>query len=88
MNVYVQNYPSRSARTGSPRHLVPGRETIPPYSALGAGRHQFSEVVTALQAIGYDGYFTVHQAYAELMGPQEAAIKSADYLRSLGGFEQ
>ena len=40
-----------------------------------------------MQAIGYDGYFTVHQAYAELMGPREATVKSAEYLRSLGGFE-
>jgi hypothetical protein len=40
-----------------------------------------------LQEIGYDGSFTVHQAYAELMGPRDAAIKSAEYLRSLGGFD-
>ena len=40
-----------------------------------------------LKAIGYDGYFTVHQAYAELMGPREAAVRSAEYLRTFGCFE-
>jgi hypothetical protein len=40
--------------------------------------------VKGLQTIGYDGFVTVHQAYAELMGPVEATVKSADYLRSLG----
>ena len=87
MNVYVQNHrldPRGPAFLdtwclGERRfHLIPLWE---------AGGVNFPEVVTALQAIGYNGYFTVHQAYAELMGPEEAAVKSAQYLRSLGGFE-
>jgi sugar phosphate isomerase/epimerase len=87
MNVYVQNHrldPHGPAFLdtwclGERRfHLIPLWEP---------GGVNFPEVVTALQAIGYDGYFTVHQAYAELMGPEEAAFKSAEYLRSLGGFE-
>jgi sugar phosphate isomerase/epimerase len=87
MNVYVQNHrldPRGPAFLdtwclGERRfHLIPLWEP---------GGVNFPEVVTAVQAIGYDGYFTVHQAYAELMGPEEAAVKSADYLRSLGGFE-
>jgi hypothetical protein len=39
-----------------------------------------------MEAINYDGFVTVHQAYAELMGPREAAARSAEYLRSLAGF--
>jgi sugar phosphate isomerase/epimerase len=87
MNVYVQNHrldPEGPAFLdtwclGQRRfHLIPLWEP---------GGVNFPEVVTALQAIGYDGYFTVHQAYAELMGPREAAVKSAEYLCSLGGFE-
>jgi sugar phosphate isomerase/epimerase len=50
------------------------------------GGVDFDAVVRGLKAIGYDGYFTVHQAYAELMGPREAAVRSAEYLRSFGLF--
>ena len=51
------------------------------------GGVDFDAVLAGLQATGYTGYFTVHQAYAELMGPREAAIESAQYLRSFGCFE-
>jgi sugar phosphate isomerase/epimerase len=87
MNVYVQNHrldPQGPAALetwclGTRRfHHIPLWET---------GGVNFPEVVTSLQAIGYDGFFTVHQAYAELMGPREAAVRSAEYLRSLGGFD-
>ncbi len=39
--------------------------------------------MAALGEIGYDGCVTIHQAYAELMGPHEAAVQTAEYLRSL-----
>ena len=41
------------------------------------------QVFDALEAVGYDGYVTVHQALAEIMAPAEAAQVSADFLRSL-----
>ena len=41
---------------------------------------------TALAEIDYAGYVTVHQAFAGLRGPDEAARSSADWLRSLGSF--
>jgi sugar phosphate isomerase/epimerase len=47
------------------------------------GGIDFRAVVDGLKAVGYDGYLTVHQHYAHIMGPDEAAIKSARYLRSL-----
>lgn len=47
------------------------------------GGIDFPSVIDALQTIGYSGFITVHQAYAELMGPREAAAKSADYLHKL-----
>jgi sugar phosphate isomerase/epimerase len=84
MNVYLQNHrldPQGPAVLDTwclgPRrfHHIPLWEP---------GGVDFSEVVRGLQAIGYDGFVTVHQAYAELMGPEEATVKSADYLRSLG----
>jgi sugar phosphate isomerase/epimerase len=84
MNVYLQNHrldPQGPAALDTwclgPRrfHHIPLWEP---------GSVDFSEVVKGLQTIGYDGFVTVHQAYAELMGPEEATVKSADYLRSLG----
>ncbi len=40
-----------------------------------------------LKGFGYSGYVTVHQAYAEIMGPAEAMEKSAQFLRGVGKFE-
>jgi sugar phosphate isomerase/epimerase len=48
---------------------------------------KFETVFEGLQRIGYDGCVTVHQAFAELMGPEEAAAQSGSYLRSVGEFE-
>jgi sugar phosphate isomerase/epimerase len=48
------------------------------------GGVDFPSVIAALREIGYQGCITVHQAYAELMGPREAAVQTADYLRRLG----
>jgi sugar phosphate isomerase/epimerase len=87
MNVYVQNHrldPNGPAALETWCRGVQRFHHIPLWEPGGVN---FPEVITALQAIGYDGYVTVHQAYAELMGPREAAVKSAEYLRSLGGFE-
>jgi sugar phosphate isomerase/epimerase len=86
MNVYLQNHrldPQGPALLetwclGVRRfHHIPIWET---------GGVDFSEVMRGLEAIGYDGFVTVHQAYAELMGPREAAAQSASYLRSLAAF--
>jgi len=87
MNVYVQNHrpdPQGPAALDTWRLGTRRFHHIPLWEPGGVN---FPEVVTALQAIGYDGFFTVHQAYAELMGPREAAVRSAEYLRSLGGFD-
>ena len=48
---------------------------------------RFFYIYKALAHPGYDGYVTVHQAYAELMGPDEAAVESAAFLRTAGEFE-
>jgi sugar phosphate isomerase/epimerase len=86
MNVYLQNHrldPQGPAELETWCLGVRKFHHIPIWEAGGV---DFSAVMRGLQAIGYDGFVTVHQAYAELMGPREAAAKSADYLRSLGGF--
>ncbi|MDD9989408.1 MAG: TIM barrel protein [Spirochaetaceae bacterium] len=47
----------------------------------------FDAILAALGDAGYDGYVTVHQAFASLSGPAEAAARTADYLRSIAPFD-
>ena len=88
MNVYVQNHrldPEGPEVLGTwcrgPIHF----HHIPIWDEGGV---DFQQVMDGLQEIGYDGYFTVHQAYAWLMGPREAAAESIRYLRSFGCFKR
>jgi sugar phosphate isomerase/epimerase len=86
MNVYLQNHrldPQGPAELETWCLGVRRFHHIPIWEPGGV---DFPAVIEGLRAIGYDGFVTVHQAYAELMGPREAAARSAQYLRSLGGF--
>ena len=87
MNVYVQNHRLDPQGPAALETWCLGTRRFYHIPLWEPGGVNFREVVEGLQAIGYEGYFTVHQAYAELMGPAEAATKSAEYLHSLGGFE-
>ena len=50
------------------------------------GGLDFQPIFTTLAEIDYTGYVTVHQAFAGLRGPDEAARSSARWLRSIGSF--
>lgn len=87
MNVYVQNH---ALDIDGPVELETwclGMRTFRHIPIWEPGGVNFDEVFEGLRTIEYDGYFTVHQAYAELMGPVEAATKSIEYLRRVGDFE-
>ena len=49
------------------------------------GGVDFEEVFRGLDAIGYGGYVTVHQAFAGVMPVEEAVARSARYLKPLMG---
>ncbi len=86
-NVYLQNYlpnPEGSANVETWVCGVVHFDHIPLHDPRGVNWH---EVFDALEAVGYDGYVTVHQALAEIMSPAEAAQVSADFLRSLQKFD-
>jgi len=86
MNVYLQNHrldPQGPAELETWCLGVRRFHHIPIWEPGGV---DFPAVIEGLRMIGYDGFVTVHQAYAELMGPREAAARSAEYLRSFGGF--
>ena len=46
------------------------------------GGLDFESLMPALEAVGYDGYVTVHQASAALGGPRDAAARTAGFLRA------
>jgi sugar phosphate isomerase/epimerase len=87
MNVYVQNHRLDPAGPVSLETWCLGERRFHHIPIWEPGGVNFPEVMAALQQIGYDGFVTVHQAYAELMGPREAAVETARYLRSLGGVD-
>ena len=51
------------------------------------GGVDFASIMEGLAAVGYEGYVTVHQAFAGVAGPEDAVGKSAEYLRSIGPFD-
>jgi sugar phosphate isomerase/epimerase len=87
MNVYVQNHRPSEDGKQSIETWVRGEVRFDPIPLWEKGGVDFREVFAGLADIEYDSYVTVHQAYAELMGPREAAVKSAQYLRRFGAFD-
>jgi sugar phosphate isomerase/epimerase len=86
MNVYVQNHRLDPEGPVSLETWCLGVRRFHHIPLWEPGGVDFDAVIRSLNAIGYDGYFTVHQAYAELMGPRDAAVRSAAYLQSFGCF--
>jgi sugar phosphate isomerase/epimerase len=85
MNVYVQNHRLDPQGPVALETWCLGLRRFHHIPIWEPGGVDFPAVVAALREVGYDGFITVHQAYAELMGPREAAVETAKYLRSLGG---
>ena len=87
-NVYLQN--QRAAADGPETADTWARgpfrfHHVPMWDPRG---RDFAAVLTALEQISYDGYVTIHQAFAGLNGAAEAAARSAAYLRTLGRFDR
>ncbi|MBP87414.1 MAG: xylose isomerase [Planctomycetaceae bacterium] len=83
MNAYVQNHRLDPDGPESLETWCRGVVRFHHIPLWEAGGVDFAASVAGLKAIGYDGYLTVHQHYAHIMGPDEAAIESARYLRGL-----
>lgn len=83
MNVYVQNHRLDPAGPVALETWCLGERRFHHLPIWEPGGVDFPAVVSALREIGYEGCVTIHQAYAELMGPREAAEQTASYLRSL-----
>jgi len=85
MNVYVQNHQLDPHGPETLETWCRGPVRFHHIPVWDNGGVDFPAVVTALQQIEYDGFLTIHQHYAHLMGPDEAADKSAAYFRGLSG---
>ena len=86
-NVYLQNYLPNPSGTASLETWVRGTirfDHIPLHDPRGIN---WRKVFDGLTAVGYDGYVTVHQAFAEILEPSEAVRVSAEFLRSVQAFE-
>ena len=81
-NVYVQNHrlnPDGEASLGT---WGKGQVRVDHIGIWEQGGVDFDEVFGTLHAIGYEGYVTVHQAFAGIMSVEDAVTKSYDYLKT------
>lgn len=81
-NVYLQNHvpdpKGKLPMTTWTKGVVPS--TLRPLDE--SGGINFQTVFDGLKSISYTGYVTLHHAFGDDMPPQEAANRSADFLKS------
>lgn len=80
-NVYLQNHAPDPDGLKPMDTWTQGRvmSTLRPLNAPGG--IDFNRVFAGLQAIGYDGYVTMHQAFGGDIPPPEATKQTAEFLR-------
>ncbi|MBM3239683.1 sugar phosphate isomerase/epimerase [Candidatus Poribacteria bacterium] len=86
-NVYLQNHILRPNGHAIANTWVRGNVRFDPIRLQDRGGIDFELVFEGLKAIGYDGYVTVHQAFSDIMKPEEAAEQSYEYLTRIAQFE-
>ncbi len=86
-NIYLQNHIRRSDGRSRIETWIRGAVAHDPIRLQDSGGIDFPVVFQGLAEIGYDGYVTVHQAFTEIMTPEDAAQQSYDYLTQLANFE-
>ena len=84
-NVYLQNHIRRPEGKTRLFTWIQGEVPHDPIRLQDEGGIDFPLVFRGLEAIGYDGYVTVHQAFREIMEPEDAAEQSYAYLKSFCG---
>ncbi len=83
MNVYLQNHRLDPEGPVELETWCLGPRRFHHIPIWEKGGVDFGAMADGLREIDYSGCVTVHQAYAEIMGPREAAVESASYLQSL-----
>ncbi len=85
-NVYLQNHRLNPKGSMTLDTWVRGPAPHDPVPLQAEGGIDFPIIMDTLEEMGYDGYVTVHQAFAEIMEPEDAARQSYDYLTSIADF--
>ena len=85
-NVYLQNHRLNPKGSMTLDTWVRGPAPHDPVPLQAEGGIDFPIIMDTLKEMGYDGYVTVHQAFAEIMEPEDAARQSYDYLTSIADF--
>ena len=86
-NVYLQNHRIHGRGAATMNTWCRGPVAFDHVPMWEEGGLPFGAILAALADAGYDGYVTVHQAFAGLSGPGEAAARSAAFLRSVAPFD-
>lgn len=79
-NVYLQNHRLHLEGATSLCTWIRGRVPLDHIGLWESGGVDVDEVFAGLSGIGYDGYVTVHQAFADVMPVEEAVRQSSQYL--------
>jgi len=85
MNAYVQNHLLTPKGKAFVETWSRGRVPLDHIGLWEKGGVDFDQVFAGLAAVNYQGYLTVHQAFAEIMTPREAAERSYHYLKPFVG---
>lgn len=85
-NVYVQNHRIKPDGVSSILTWTRGLVRFDPIRLQDRGGIDYPHILAALDRLGYEGFVTVHQAFTEIMEPEDAARESYDYLVSVGDF--
>lgn len=80
-NVYVQNHRLNPNGKGVLNTWKRGQVRVDHIGLWDQGGVDSNSVFTGLRDVGYHGYVTVHQAFAGIMSVEQAALKSADFLK-------
>ena len=86
-NVYLQNHIQHPKGRVPAKTWISGNTPYDPIRLQDRNGIDFPLVFQGLEKIGYNNYVTVHQAFADIMTPEDAAQQSFDYLIQLADFE-
>ena len=86
-NVYLQNHIQHPKGRVPAKTWISGNTPYDPIRLQDRNGIDFPLVFQGLEKIGYNDYVTVHQAFADIMTPEDAAQQSFDYLIQLADFE-
>lgn len=84
-NVYVQNHRLNPNGVSPVKTWVKGEVRVDHIGIWEKGGVDYDLVMSTFQKMGYNGYVTVHQAFAGVMPVEESVRLSAEYLHRFAG---